>query len=78
MHIVLQPSSMAARAPEPYKLLYGIDMLRSRMAAMEAGRYNRREHYQNYWKTWEDNLAGTRVTNSTELAKLQQVASLSF
>lgn len=64
----------------PHKLRYGIDMLRSRMAAIKAGRYNRLylEHYQKYGKTWEENLAGTKVINSMEPANFQQVASLSF
>ena len=64
----------------PHKLPYGIDMLRSRMAAIKAGRYNRLylEQYQNYGKTWEENLAGTKVINSMEPANFQQVASLSF
>lgn len=64
----------------PHKLPYGIDMLRSRMAAIKAGRYNRLylEQYQNHGKTWEENLAGTKVINSMEPANFQQVASLSF
>ena len=64
----------------PHKLPYGIDMLRSRMAAIKAGRYNRLylEQYQNYGKTWEENLAGTKVINSMEPENFQQVASLSF
>ena len=64
----------------PHKLPYGIDMLRSRMAAIKAGRYNRLylEQYQKYGKTWEENLAGTKVINSMEPANFQQVASLSF
>lgn len=64
----------------PHKLPYGIDMLRSRMAAIKAGRYNRLylEQYQTYGKTWEENLAGTKVINSMEPANFQQVGSLSF
>ena len=64
----------------PHKLPYGIDMLRSRMAAIKAGRYNRLylEQYQKYGKTWEDNMAGTKVINSMEPENFQQVASLSF
>ncbi|CAF9936885.1 MAG: hypothetical protein ALECFALPRED_006997 [Alectoria fallacina] len=55
-------------------------MLQSRMAAIKAGRYNRLylEQYQNYGKTWEENLAGTKVINSMEPENFQQVASLSF
>lgn len=50
------------------------------MAATKAGRYNRLylEQYQVYGKTWEENLAGTKVINSMEPANFQQVASLSF
>lgn len=64
----------------PHTLPYGIDMLRSRMAAIKAGRYNRLylEQYQKYGKTWEENLAGTKVINTMEPANFQQVASLSF
>ena len=64
----------------PHRLPYGIDMLRSRMAAIKAGRYNRLylEQYQNYGKTWEENLAGTKVINTIEPANFQQVGSLSF
>ena len=64
----------------PHKLPYGIDMLRSRMAAIKAGRYNRLYlgQYQKYGKTWEENLAGTKVINSIEPANFQQVASVSF
>ena len=64
----------------PHKLPYGIDMLQSRMAAIKAGRYNRLylEQYQKYGKTWEENLAGTKVINTMEPANFQQVASLSF
>ncbi|CAD6593970.1 MAG: hypothetical protein ASARMPREDX12_007883 [Alectoria sarmentosa] len=55
-------------------------MLQSRMAAIKAGRYNRLylEQYQNYGKTWEENLAGTKVINSMEPTNFQQVASISF
>lgn len=64
----------------PHKLPYDIDMLRSRMADIKAGRYNRLylEQYQKYGKTWEENLAGTKVINSMEPEDFQQVASLSF
>lgn len=74
MHTVLQPSSMAVRK------IAVIGMLRSRMAAIKAGRYYRLylEQWQNYGKTWEESLAGTKVVNSMEPANFLQVASLSF
>ena len=64
----------------PHKWPYGIDMLRARMAAIKAGRYNRLylEQFQNYGKTWEENLIGTKVINSMEPANFQQVAAQSF
>lgn len=50
------------------------------MAAIAAGRYNRLylEQFETYGKTWEENLAGTRVINTIEAANFQQVATLSF
>ena len=64
----------------PHKLPYGIDLLRARLAAIKAGRYNKLylEQFQTYGKTWEENLAGTRVINTMEPANFQQVAVLSF
>lgn len=50
------------------------------MAAIKAGRYNRLylKQYQKYGKTWEENLAGTKVINTMEPANFQQVAALAF
>ena len=64
----------------PHRWPYGIDLLRARMAAIEVGRYNRLylEQYQKYGKTWEENLAGTKVINTMEPANFQQVAAHSF
>ena len=64
----------------PHRLPYGIDVLRARLAAIKAGRYNRLylEHFQKMGKTWEENLAGTKVINTMEAANFQQVAALSF
>ena len=64
----------------PHKWPYGIDLLRARMVAIKAGRYNRLylQQFQRYGKTWEENLAGTKVINTKEPANFQQVAALSF
>ena len=64
----------------PHKWPYGVDLLRARLAAIRKGRYNRLylEHFQTHGKTWEENLAGTRVINSMEAANFHQVAALSF
>lgn len=64
----------------PHRWPFGIDLLRARMAAIKAGRYNRLylKQYQKYGKTWEENLAGTKVINTMEPANFQQVAALAF